>query len=121
MLSLLKDNIRDLDDIDITVEGFSADNLNFADNSFDCAVSTLVLCSVDSPAAVLTEIVRVLKPAGRLFFMEHVLAKERPQLVKWQKLFQPLKSAQHNSHLLPKNLRRALGVIYPLSAPLMKH
>jgi ubiquinone/menaquinone biosynthesis C-methylase UbiE len=40
--------------------------------SFDSVVCTFVLCSVDSPAQVLGELRRVLRPVGRLFLLEHV-------------------------------------------------
>jgi ubiquinone/menaquinone biosynthesis C-methylase UbiE len=42
------------------------------DNQFDVVVLTLVLCTVPDPAALLSEIKRVLKPGGELLFLEHV-------------------------------------------------
>ncbi len=51
-----------------------AERLPFADGSFDTVVSTLVLCTVSSPARSLSEVARVLKPGGRLLFCEHVEA-----------------------------------------------
>jgi ubiquinone/menaquinone biosynthesis C-methylase UbiE len=42
--------------------------------SADAVIGTLVLCSVEDPAAVLREIRRVLKPGGRYVFIEHVAA-----------------------------------------------
>jgi len=60
-----------------------AEQLPFEDGSFDCAVSTLVLCTVEDPARALSEIRRVLKPDGRLLFLEHVRAED-PQLARWQ-------------------------------------
>jgi len=48
-----------------------AEDLPFGDGSFDTAVSTLVLCGVDQPRA-LRELRRVLRPGGRLLFLEHV-------------------------------------------------
>ena len=42
--------------------------------SFDTVVSTLVLCSVDDQAKVLGEVRRLLRPDGRLLFLEHVRA-----------------------------------------------
>jgi ubiquinone/menaquinone biosynthesis C-methylase UbiE len=48
-----------------------AEDLPFGDGSFDTAVSTLVLCGVDQPRA-LRELHRVLRPGGRLLFLEHV-------------------------------------------------
>jgi len=72
----------------------------FPDSSFDSVVSTLVLCSVASPEATLCEIKRVLKPGGRLYFIEHVCAQETPGLIRWQKFLQPLwKRTCGNCHL----------------------
>jgi ubiquinone/menaquinone biosynthesis C-methylase UbiE len=49
-----------------------AERLPFPDASFDTAVATLVLCSVPDQQSALQEIARVLKPGGRLLFLEHV-------------------------------------------------
>ena len=49
-----------------------AENLPFADASFDTVISTLVLCTVEDQNGALSEIRRVLKPGGRLRFIEHV-------------------------------------------------
>ena len=49
-----------------------AEDLPFDDHSFDVAVSTLVLCGVDDQPRVLRELRRVLRPGGRLLFIEHV-------------------------------------------------
>jgi SAM-dependent methyltransferase len=54
-----------------------AERLPFDDASVDTVVSTLVLCTVDDPAAALSEIVRVLRPDGRLLFIEHVRSESR--------------------------------------------
>lgn len=60
-----------------------AERLPFEDSSFDTAVFTLVLCTVPDPAAVLAEAARVLKPGGRLLFVEHVRSED-PGLARWQ-------------------------------------
>jgi len=49
-----------------------AEALPFPDASFDTAVVTFALCSVDDPDTALAEIARVLLPGGRLLFLEHV-------------------------------------------------
>ena len=49
-----------------------AEDLPFADDTFDVAVSTLVLCGVDDQPRALRELRRVLRPGGRLLFFEHV-------------------------------------------------
>jgi ubiquinone/menaquinone biosynthesis C-methylase UbiE len=66
-----------------------AEELPFEDGSFDFAVSTLVLCTVNDPARALSEIRRVLKPDGRLLFLEHVRSRN-PKLARWQDRLQPL-------------------------------
>ena len=60
-----------------------AEDLPFEDNMFDVAVSTLVLCGVDDQARALGELRRVLRPGGRLIFIEHVRSDE-PGLARWQ-------------------------------------
>jgi ubiquinone/menaquinone biosynthesis C-methylase UbiE len=49
-----------------------AEDLPFEDSSFDVAVSTLVLCTVNDQPRALRELRRVLRPGGRLLFIEHV-------------------------------------------------
>ena len=49
-----------------------AEDLPFDDHTFDVAVSTLVLCGVDDQPRALRELRRVLRPGGRLLFIEHV-------------------------------------------------
>tara|TARA_R110002096_G_scaffold436038_2_gene665770 strand:- start:31216 stop:31845 length:630 start_codon:yes stop_codon:yes gene_type:complete len=60
------------------------------DASFDWAVATLVLCSVRDPAKVLAELHRVLRPGGRLAFVEHVLDPSDARNRKRQHRYQPL-------------------------------
>lgn len=51
-----------------------ADRIPLGDNSADAVICTLVLCSVQNPAAAVAEMKRVLKPGGKLIFIEHVAA-----------------------------------------------
>ncbi len=62
------------------------------DNRFDAALSTLTLCTVTDPAAVLREIARVLKPGGSFVFLEHGLAPE-PGVRRWQHRLEPVQVA----------------------------
>ncbi|MEP6598747.1 MAG: class I SAM-dependent methyltransferase [Actinomycetota bacterium] len=60
-----------------------AEDLPFDDDTFDVAVSTLVLCTVDDQPRALRELRRVLRPGGQLLFIEHVRA-DSPTLARWQ-------------------------------------
>lgn len=60
-----------------------AEQLPFEDDRFDTVVSTLVLCTVGDQQRALGELHRVLKPGGRLLFIEHVRA-DSPRLARWQ-------------------------------------
>ena len=74
---------------DVEVVEAPAESLPFADDAFDTAVATLVLCTVSDPAKALREIARVLRPGGRLIFIEHVRSPE-PRLARWQDRLHPL-------------------------------
>jgi ubiquinone/menaquinone biosynthesis C-methylase UbiE len=60
-----------------------AEDLPFADDSFDTVVCTLVLCTVSDPERALAEIERVLRPGGRFLFLEHVRSDD-PRVARWQ-------------------------------------
>jgi SAM-dependent methyltransferase len=61
-----------------------AEQLPFADGSFDTVVATMVLCTVSDPQMALRETKRVLAPGGRLLFIEHVRAEPGSRLERWQ-------------------------------------
>jgi ubiquinone/menaquinone biosynthesis C-methylase UbiE len=61
-----------------------ADELPFADASFDAAVAALVLCSVPSQGNALAELRRVVRPGGELRFYEHVVAGA-PRYARFQR------------------------------------
>ncbi|MFC0626077.1 class I SAM-dependent methyltransferase [Kribbella deserti] len=52
------------------------DALPVESGTVDTVVSTLVLCTVPLVEPVLAEVVRILKPGGRLLFLEHVRASD---------------------------------------------
>lgn len=60
-----------------------AERMPLRDETFDTAVSTLTLCSVQDPSAVLRELRRVLRPSGKLLVLEHGRAED-PRVAHWQ-------------------------------------
>jgi ubiquinone/menaquinone biosynthesis C-methylase UbiE len=73
-----------------------AEDLPFNDESFDVVVSTLVLCTVDDQPRALREVRRVLRPGGKLLFMEHVRSDDE-------------KVARLQDRMLPLNTRLMHG------------
>jgi ubiquinone/menaquinone biosynthesis C-methylase UbiE len=73
--------------------------LPFADDSYDCALSTWTLCTIPDVAAALREVRRVLKPGGTLHFVEHGLAPDE-SVRRWQRRLEPIqKRAFGGCHL----------------------
>ncbi len=62
----------------VTLLLMDAQTMAFPDATFDEVVSTFVFCSVPDPVLGLKEALRVTKPGGRLWMLEHMLAEPRP-------------------------------------------
>ncbi len=75
--------------VPLTLTQATAEALPFADGLFDCAVATLVFCSVGDPVRGFQEMRRVLKPGGTLLLLEHVRA-EGHFAIRLQGLLVPL-------------------------------
>jgi len=69
--------------------GLDGEVLPFPDDSFDAALSTWTLCTIPDVAAALSEIRRVIKPGGKLHFLEHGQAPDE-QVRRWQRRLDPL-------------------------------
>lgn len=86
--------------LNIKVLAGSAERIDAPDNSQDFVVSTLVCCSVANLNGSLLEIKRVLKPGGKLIFMEHVAAKAGTGRRTWQNILNPVwRKIAGNCHL----------------------
>jgi ubiquinone/menaquinone biosynthesis C-methylase UbiE len=68
--------------------GLDGQALPFVDNSFDAAVSCWTLCTIPDVATALHEVRRVLKPGGKLHFVEHGLAPDE-RVRRWQRRLDP--------------------------------
>jgi ubiquinone/menaquinone biosynthesis C-methylase UbiE len=67
----------------------SAAAIPVADQTVDTVVMTWTLCSIPDPLAALREMRRVLKPDGRLRFVEHGLSPD-PGVERWQHRLTPV-------------------------------
>jgi ubiquinone/menaquinone biosynthesis C-methylase UbiE len=77
----------------------SAETIPLDDRSVDTVVTTWTLCTIPQAAAALSEMRRVLRPGGKLLFVEHGLAPD--QGVRWwqDRLTPPWKSISGGCHL----------------------
>jgi ubiquinone/menaquinone biosynthesis C-methylase UbiE len=71
--------------VDLDLHATVAERLDLPDASVDAVISSLVLCTVQDPAAVVAEVRRVLRPGGRYAFVEHVAATEHTALRRLQR------------------------------------
>jgi len=69
------------------VEGF-AESIPIEDNSIDSVITTWTLCTIPRAGDALREMRRVLRPDGRLLFVEHGLAPDE-NVRKWQDRLTP--------------------------------
>ena len=82
MLTLARSQSRSLP-FDVECLRASGESLPLADAFADTVVVTYAFCTIPDPEMALTEIRRILKPTGRLIFIEHGQAEE-PRCRRWQ-------------------------------------
>lgn len=85
MHATLKQNLSTLSFNQVEIRQDQAESITIPDKSIDTIVCTLVLCSVKKVDQALAEMHRILKPQGKLIFIEHVAAITNPQRHLWQK------------------------------------
>lgn len=75
--------------IPVSVLEVSGEEIPSDDARFDSLVCTWTLCSIPDVYSALREMLRVLKPGGRLYFIEHGRAPD-PGVAKWQRRIEPV-------------------------------
>lgn len=88
LLSMARKSIDDAPfSVELTCQ--SAEELPVDSTSIDTVVATWVLCSIPNPLDALREMKRVLKPEGRLLFVEHGFSPD-PKVQAWQHRLNPI-------------------------------
>jgi ubiquinone/menaquinone biosynthesis C-methylase UbiE len=87
---LAADRIRD-SHVAVEPAGLDGEALLLRDGSVDSALSTWTLCTVPDPVQALREIRRVLRPGGRLHFVEHGAAPDE-RVRRWQDRLNPVQN-----------------------------
>lgn len=75
--------------LSVKLELMDVQDMDFKDNTFDCAVASFVFCSVPDPVRGLKEIARVCKPEGKVVLLEHVLSNRRA-IARFMNLLNPV-------------------------------
>ena len=94
--------------IEVDQRVLSGERLPFEDDRFDCAVSTFTLCSIGDVGQAVDEVYRVLKPGGRLLFLEHGLSPE-PSVQKWQRRLNRLEMRLADGCRLDRDMRELVA------------
>ncbi len=74
--------------IEVDCHVLNAESLPLDDASFDTVVCTWTLCSIADPMRALAELRRILRPQGKMFFVEHGLADD-PKVQRTQNRLTP--------------------------------
>jgi len=94
----------------VDLVGLKGESLDLGSEELDAALSTWTLCTIPDVDAALREIRRVLKPGGRLHFVEHGHAPDNG-VARWQARIEPLwKLAAGGCHLtrrIPELIEKA--------------
>ncbi len=75
--------------IPFEIIGGMAENMPFEDDSFDTVLITFTLCTVSDQMQSLSEVRRVLKPGGKLLYLEHGQAPDQGVHL-WQRRIEPI-------------------------------
>ncbi|HOA81300.1 MAG TPA: class I SAM-dependent methyltransferase [Defluviitaleaceae bacterium] len=75
--------------IKVNYKKISADKLPFNNNSFDTIISTFTFCSILDIEKALAELHRVLKPDGKVYFLEHGKSNDK-RICFLQNLINPI-------------------------------
>ncbi len=119
--------------IDVEIKPIRGEQLDLPTNSVDAVVGTFVLCTVDNPLEVLSNVHRILRPLGCYVFLEHVAAPDGSCLhhlqdllnSPWKRIFQGCNLNRDTAALLRKagfsSLQMDCFRLQPALVPIAPH
>ena len=107
MLEIARKRAEELG-VDADLREGDAQQLPFADASFDTVVCTLSLCNIPDDRRAIAEMKRVLRPEGRLLLLDHVRASSKVWLAV-QRVLEPLPRRFSCEHLLRRPLEHVVA------------
>ncbi len=85
----LSERRRARSDVPVSRLGLDGQRLPADAASYDAVLTTFTLCTIPDVARALDEVRRVLRPGGRVHFLEHGLSPD-PGVARWQRRLEPL-------------------------------
>ncbi len=89
--------------------GLDGAYLDLADGSVDSALSTFTMCTIPDLDLALQELARVLRPGGRLHFVEHGRSDEAG-VARWQDRLQPVQGRFAGGCHIDRPIAQHLGL-----------
>ena len=89
--------------IEVDQRTIGGETMPFDEGTFDYVVSTWTMCSIPDIGRARGEVYRVLRPGGRLVFLEHAQSED-PEALAWQRRLNPIE------RVLPDGCRLVLDV-----------
>ena len=88
-LNSLAIDVAEENNVDVDFMLCGAEDIPLPDNHVDTVLITYTMCTIPEVMEANKEMLRVLKPEGRLIFCEHGLAPD-PKVAKWQSRIDPI-------------------------------
>lgn len=94
--------------VEVDFVGLDGQAIPLADNTCDAGLLTFTLCTIPDAQVALAELHRVIKPGGRLHFLEHGHAPE-PSVATWQRRIEPAQRRLFDGCHLTRNMTELIG------------